>query len=46
MESTLKTLWLTTGFANIGLGELLMIGRRACWGTSITSVSKPACSRC
>jgi oxaloacetate decarboxylase beta subunit len=25
MESTLKTLWLTTGFANIGLGELLMI---------------------
>jgi sodium ion-translocating decarboxylase beta subunit len=25
MESTLKTLWLTTGFANIGFGELLMI---------------------
>ncbi len=25
MESTLKTLWLTTGFANIGVGELLMI---------------------
>ncbi|MFC1740671.1 sodium ion-translocating decarboxylase subunit beta [Pseudomonadota bacterium] len=25
MESTLKTLWLTTGLANIGFGELLMI---------------------
>ncbi len=25
MESTLKTLWLTTGFANLGLGELFMI---------------------
>jgi oxaloacetate decarboxylase beta subunit len=25
MESTLKTLWLTTGLANIGLGELFMI---------------------
>jgi len=25
MESTLKTLWLTTGFANIGFGEVLMI---------------------
>ena len=25
MESTLKTLWLTTGLANIGPGELLMI---------------------
>ena len=25
MESTLKTLWLTTGFANLGVGELLMI---------------------
>lgn len=25
MESTLNTLWLTTGFANLGWGELLMI---------------------
>jgi oxaloacetate decarboxylase beta subunit len=25
MESNLKAIWLTTGFANIGLGELLMI---------------------
>ncbi len=25
MESTLKTIWLTTGFANFGVGELFMI---------------------
>ena len=25
MESNLKTLWLTTGFANLGLGEVFMI---------------------
>ncbi len=25
MESTLKTIWLTTGFANFGFGELFMI---------------------
>jgi oxaloacetate decarboxylase beta subunit len=25
MESNLRTLWLTTGFANLGLGELFMI---------------------
>ena len=25
MDSTLKTVWLTTGFANLGLGELFMI---------------------
>jgi len=25
MESTLKTLWLTTGIANLGIGELVMI---------------------